>query len=64
MAYQVVDLECPGCGEDIAIDEEMMETRIVICPSCGQKYALSCDDDCDCDCCEDDDCDCGCGNHE
>ena len=55
------EIECPTCGEDLLIDDEVLEAGCVDCPGCGQKFALSFDDDCDCDC---GDCDCDCSEEE
>lgn len=55
------EVECPKCGADICIDEDVLEAGSVECPSCHEKFAIDLTDDC----CEDDECDCGCGHdHE
>ena len=51
-------VKCPSCGDEITLDESMIEEGSVDCPGCGEL--LEFDDDCDCDCCGDDNCDCGC----
>ena len=52
------EMECPNCGEDLLIDDEVLVAGVVDCPNCGQKYALSCEEGCgDCDC---GDCSCDC----
>ncbi len=49
------EVECPSCGEEIFLDDEMLEEEFIECPACGEKLELDIDfDDCDCDC------DCGC----
>lgn len=51
------EVECPNCGEDLCIDEDVLETGSIECPNCKQKFAI--DTDCG------DDCGCGCGHdHE
>ena len=53
------ELECPSCGEEIFLDEEMLDEEYIECPACGEKLELDIDwDDCDCDC------DCGCCGDE
>ena len=53
------EVECPSCGEEILIDEEMLDEEYIECPACGEKLELDIefDDCCDCDC----DCGCSCG---
>ena len=46
-------VECPNCGEDLEIDESVLETGSVECPNCGEKFAIDLSD-------EDDGCGCGC----
>ena len=49
------ETECPNCGESLVIDEDVLESGAVQCPSCKEKFSIDlCDD-------EDDDCGCGCG---
>lgn len=55
------EMECPNCGEDLFIDDEVLEEGVVECPNCGQRYALSCDEVCAGDC---DGCSCECGEDE
>lgn len=47
-------VECPNCGEQLEIDESILEEEFINCPACGTKLEFAFDD-CDCDC---DDCDC------
>jgi DNA-directed RNA polymerase subunit RPC12/RpoP len=47
------EVECPSCGEEIYVDEDILEDEKVVCPNCGQEIDLelecNCDDDtCDC----------------
>lgn len=48
--YEVV---CPSCGEEICIDEELLEEAGCICPSCGEElefdFDCECGEDCDCE---------------
>ncbi len=56
---ELYEVECPLCGEEILLDDEMLEEEAIECPGCGEKLELSIDfDDCDCDC------DCGCCDDE
>ena len=49
------EVECPLCGEEILLDDEMLDEEIIECPGCGERLELDIDfDDCECDC------DCGC----
>ena len=34
------DLECPSCGEDIIIDESVLDVGEVVCPNCGDSFSL------------------------
>lgn len=46
------EVKCPNCGEELCIDEDVLEAGNIECPSCKQKFAI--DSDCgegDCDCC-------------
>ena len=52
---ELYEVECPLCGEEILLDEEMLDEEVIECPGCGEKLELDIDFvDCDCDC------DCGC----
>ena len=52
------EVECPNCGEDLVIDEDVLEAGSIECPKCGSKVAIDTN-------CDDDGCDCGCGcDHE
>lgn len=48
--------ECPNCGEEIILDDEMMNEESFECPHCGEKIDFSDDEECDC---EAGGCDCG-----
>lgn len=43
------EVECPNCGEELCIDEDVLETGSIECPNCKQKFAI--DTDCGDDCC-------------
>ncbi len=57
---ELYEVECPACGEEIYLDDEMLDEEFIECPACGEKLELDiefdeCDCGCeDCDCCEDD----------
>lgn len=45
------EVECPNCGAEIDIDEDILEEGTVECPACGEKFVIDlCDDDHDCCC--------------
>lgn len=46
------EVECPNCGAEIDIDEDILEAGVVECPSCGDKFAIDLSD-------EEEDCCCG-----
>lgn len=56
--FDVEDIECPYCGEPIAIDADILDSEddVIACPACGKEFELEFDDCC-CGC---DDCDCDC----
>lgn len=45
------DVECPGCGEVITIDCDILDEGSIECPNCGELLEFECE--CDCDCCDD-----------
>lgn len=47
-------VECPNCGDDLYIDESVLEAGSIECPNCNGKFALELDGG---DCCG-----CGCGH--
>ncbi len=52
---ELYEIECPLCGEEILLDDEMLDEEVIECPGCGEKLELDIDfDDCECDG------DCGC----
>ena len=58
---ELYEVECPLCGEEILLDDEMLDEEIIECPGCGERLELDIDfDDCDCDC----DCGCDCCDEE
>lgn len=38
-------IPCPTCGEDLVVDDEALAARLVECPVCHGKFALSFDED-------------------
>ena len=50
--YLTEDIECPYCGEPIAIDSDILDSEddTIVCPACGKEIELEFDD-CDCGCC-------------
>ena len=34
------EIACPSCGEDIVIDESILDIGEVTCPNCGDKFSL------------------------
>ena len=53
-------VECPNCGEDLVIDDDVLESGVVQCPNCKEKFALELSDDCCCGEDDEDGCTCGC----
>ncbi|MFR6378577.1 MAG: MJ0042-type zinc finger domain-containing protein [Evtepia sp.] len=33
------EIECPSCGEDIVIDESVLDIGEVTCPNCGDRFS-------------------------
>lgn len=56
---ELIKITCPNCGDDIYIDDAILNDGELQCPNCGEtlEFDLDC---CDCDC---DDCDC-CGEEQ
>jgi len=52
----LIKITCPNCGDDIYIDDAILNDGELQCPNCNEtlEFDLGC---CDCDC---DDCDCDC----
>lgn len=49
------EVECPGCGELVYFDEDIIMEGAAQCPNCGTELEFDideCDCDCDCDDCE------------
>lgn len=34
------EIECPSCGEDVVIDESVLDKGEVVCTNCGDKFQL------------------------
>ena len=34
------EIECPECGEDIVIDESVLDVGEVSCPNCGSRFSM------------------------
>ena len=34
------EIECPSCGEDIVIDESVLDIGEVTCPNCGDRFSM------------------------
>ncbi len=51
------EVKCPSCGEEICIDEDILEEGSITCPNCNELLEFDFDDcDCDCGCdCKDED---------
>ena len=45
------EVECPTCGADIEIDEDVLEAGVVECPGCGEKFAIDLTDEEEGRCC-------------
>ncbi len=39
------EVSCPNCGEDLVIDDAVLEAGSIDCPACGEKFALSFEDE-------------------
>ncbi len=48
------EVECPTCGEELEIDQDVLESGVVECPNCGGKFAIDLSDE------EGHGCGCGC----
>ncbi len=53
---ELYEVECPLCGADILLDDEMLDEETIECPGSGEKLELDidlddCESDCDCGCC-------------
>lgn len=38
------EVKCPKCGEQVVIDEDMLEEGFTICPECGERLEFDMDD--------------------
>lgn len=45
------EVECPTCGADIEINEDVLEAGVVECPSCGERFAIDLSDEEEGHCC-------------
>lgn len=55
----LIKVTCPNCGDDIYIDDAILNDGELQCPNCGETLEFDieycdCENDCDCGC----DCDC------
>ena len=55
----LIKITCPNCGDEIYIDDAILNDGELQCPNCGETLEFELECDCDCD-----DCDCGCGAEE
>lgn len=39
------EIACPNCGEELMIDEGILESGQIVCPNCGDIFALDLVDD-------------------
>ena len=39
------EVECPSCGAEIDIDQDVLNAGTVECPSCGEKFAIDLSDE-------------------
>ena len=53
------ETDCPNCGETLVIDGDVLDSGVVQCPNCKEKFSMELTDDCEDGCC-----DCGCEDHE
>lgn len=45
------EVECPTCGGDIEINEDVLEAGEVECPNCGERFAIDLSDEEEKRCC-------------
>ena len=55
----LIKITCPNCGDEIYIDDAILNDGELQCPNCGETLEFEIECDCDCG-----DCDCGCGEEE
>ena len=53
------ETDCPNCGETLVIDGDVLDSGVVQCPNCKEKFSMELTDNCEDGCC-----DCGCEDHE
>ena len=58
------EIKCPGCGEELSIDGDILEEGSLECPKCGRVMEFHPVCDCGCDHCDDDCCEDGCCDGE
>lgn len=51
----IYEVDCPACGEEITLDETILDDGEILCPKCGEKLEFVFDDDEDEDDAEGDD---------
>lgn len=51
--FDIEDISCPYCGEDIALDADLFngEDDVITCPACGKEFELEFEG-CGCDGCD------------
>lgn len=55
---ELIKITCPNCGDEIYIDDAILEDGMLQCPNCNEtlEFDIECDCDCDdCDCCNSED---------
>ena len=56
----LIKITCPTCGDEIYIDDAILNDGELKCPNCGETLEFEIEYDCECGCdCDDCDCDCG-----
>lgn len=45
------EVECPTCGAEIDIDQDILAAGVVECPGCGEKFAIDLSDEEERHCC-------------
>lgn len=50
-------VKCPSCGNEITVDEDVLDLGAINCPNCNELLEFDFDED-------EDGCDCGCSEHE
>ncbi len=57
MLYTV---KCPACGNEITVDEDVLELGSIKCPNCSEPLEFEFDEDDECGC----ECECGCSESD